>query len=100
MINPQTVWYRDNDGDGFGDGSVSVVQCEEPSGHVIVAFDCDDVSSAAGQTFPGAAPRDNSTACMKDADGDDWGDDFPLLGVVPGTDCDDDDGDVHPPFGC
>jgi hypothetical protein len=40
--------------------------------------------------FPGAAPSDSTTSCMKDADGDDYGDDTPPAGVTAGTDCDDD----------
>lgn len=53
--------------------------------------DCDDSSE---HTFPGAAPNDDESACMKDEDGDDWGDDDPPGEGGPGepvagTDCDD-----------
>src|SRR5207249_812844 len=41
-------------------------------------------------TFPGAAPKEAVPgACMKDKDGDDYGDLTPPAGVTPGTDCDD-----------
>jgi len=41
-------------------------------------------------TFPGAAPKEAfATACMKDKDGDDYGDQTPPAGVTPGSDCDD-----------
>jgi hypothetical protein len=39
--NP-TAWYADTDGDGHGDPSVSVAQCEMPAGHVATGDDCDD----------------------------------------------------------
>lgn len=52
--------------------------------------DCNDADN---KTFPGAAPKDDPIACMKDADDDDYGDDFggmmPPPGVTPGSDCDD-----------
>ncbi len=60
--------------------------------------DCLEVTPLAIFTFPGAAPNDNASACMKDADGDDYGDDTPPAGVTPGTDCDDTDPAVPP--GC
>ena len=33
---------------------------------------------------------------MKDADGDDWGDEAPPVGVDAGTDCNDADSVIHP----
>ena len=36
------VWHADLDGDSFGDPAVSVSACEQPSGHVVDATDCDD----------------------------------------------------------
>src|SRR5262249_52629131 len=43
-----------------------------------------------GHTSPGAAPHEVvPTACMRDVDGDDYGDISPPAGVTPGTDCDD-----------
>ncbi len=51
--------------------------------------DCNDGDAS---TFPGAAPNETfPNACMKDQDGDDYGDlDPEVAGVTPGTDCDDD----------
>ncbi|MBX2800647.1 MAG: putative metal-binding motif-containing protein [Myxococcales bacterium] len=39
------TWYDDGDGDGFGDGTVAVTQCDAPSGHVLFAGDCDDTDA-------------------------------------------------------
>ncbi len=93
----------DKDGDGFGDpeACTDVPPGETPpSGTVPNDDDCDDASAT---TFPGAAPNDDPTACMKDEDGDDWGDSEPPGGgggggggVVPGTDCDDSSGNTFP----
>jgi hypothetical protein len=57
-----------------------------PQGYVGNNSDCDDTNA---DTFPGAAPNDSATECMRDEDGDDYGDDNPPGGVTPGTDCDD-----------
>jgi hypothetical protein len=41
-INPNTVWYQDNDGDGFGNALISQVGCAQPSGFVLNNTDCND----------------------------------------------------------
>lgn len=43
-------WYRDLDGDGFGDAGAPLAACTQPAGHVAVAGDCDDAEPA---MFPG-----------------------------------------------
>ncbi|MCP3978994.1 MAG: hypothetical protein GY716_06630, partial [bacterium] len=95
VINPDTTWYADTDGDLFGDAGVTLTQCAQPNDYLLDDTDCDDTSATAADTFPGAAPNDNVSACMKDSDGDDWGDDSPPSGVTAGTDCDDADGGIH-----
>ncbi|MCB9743785.1 MAG: hypothetical protein H6740_14390 [Alphaproteobacteria bacterium] len=86
-----STWYADDDGDTFGDSGSTDTACTQPSGYVSDNTDCDDTNDVTGQrTFPGAAPNDSASACMKDRDQDDYGDDNPSRsGVTAGTDCDD-----------
>ncbi|HEY3385826.1 MAG TPA: choice-of-anchor Q domain-containing protein, partial [Saprospiraceae bacterium] len=37
-----TTWYADVDGDGFGDSLDSIENCQQPSGYIADAGDCDD----------------------------------------------------------
>jgi hypothetical protein len=50
---PLSTFYRDADGDGFGDPAVPPVQsCTAPAGYVAPSTDCDDRDRS---VFPGAA---------------------------------------------
>jgi hypothetical protein len=40
--NDQTVWYLDEDGDGYGNVSVRFTACLGVTGYVLIAGDCDD----------------------------------------------------------
>ncbi len=40
------AWYADQDGDGYGDLDTLTRACEAPTGHVLVATDCDDADGA------------------------------------------------------
>jgi hypothetical protein len=77
--------------DGDGDGYVECSGWSDSQGdnpEIAGGGDCDDLSSF---TFPGAAPNESTPdVCMKDVDGDDYGDLTPPPGVVRGSDCDDD----------
>ncbi len=111
-------WYRDADSDGFGDVSVSDVECSAPAGYVADSTDCDDATSA---VRPGADEYCNlidddcdgtidegsavdATTWYRDADGDGFGDPADLrsecyeeLGYVGNSnDCDDTDPDTWP----
>ncbi len=46
------TWYRDQDGDGYGNISTATQNCQQPAGHVTVAGDCDDSNA---NIRPGAA---------------------------------------------
>jgi alpha-tubulin suppressor-like RCC1 family protein len=70
---PKTTWYRDADGDGRGNASVSTLACSAPAGYVSNSTDCMDSDPTLPRSF------------TKDNDGDGYGD---IWGVGPA------------PFGC
>ena len=38
----KSEWYADGDGDGFGNGGVSLFACDQPAGFISVSGDCND----------------------------------------------------------
>ena len=113
-----STWYADVDGDGFGDPAVSTEACEQPSGYLEDATDCDDTDAAVNPDAtelcngvdddcdgtvdePDAA---DASTWYDDADGDGYGDasasttacDQPTGTVEDDSDCDDTDADVNP----
>jgi hypothetical protein len=86
---------EDVDGDGFttcdgdcddDDGTLSLDDLDG-DGFSTCDGDCDDGDLF---TYPGAASEDSLTACMRDFDGDNYGDDSPSNSdVTAGTDCND-----------
>ena len=48
------VYYRDADGDGFGNATASITGCGDPAGYVSNGNDCDDTDAT---IHPGAAER-------------------------------------------
>lgn len=88
---------NDDDADGFSStlGCVDHIAGDPiPAGKALLSCDCTDADAAA---FPGAAPNDSATACMRDEDGDDWGEIWPPTAVIAaGTDCVDDDAFAWP----
>jgi alpha-tubulin suppressor-like RCC1 family protein len=99
-------WYRDRDGDGFGDRDASVDSTGVVAGHVLVAGDCDD-----DDEFRSPGARELCNGLDDDCDGqanfalgvndfeDDDGDGF-VDAACPGgggrRDCDDRDPATHP----
>ncbi len=53
------IWYQDSDGDGYGNGSVSILSCTQPIGYVADVSDCDD------------GDADNNPGATEVCDGDD-----------------------------
>jgi Putative metal-binding motif len=113
-----SVWYRDDDGDGYGEVTASVEACEPPAGFAALPGDCDDADS---QVHPGAVERCDARdddcdgrpdlpvpTWYRDADGDGWGDpantwdrcDRPQGYSAHGDDCDDTDPRAWPGHGC
>jgi len=101
--NGGEVYCTDADNDGFGDPDMCtpVPPGEEPPPGTVPSDNGEDCADDDPFTFPGSAPKDSETACMTDADGDDYGDmDPPGEGgpgePVPGTDCDDSNPNTFP----
>ena len=86
----------DDDGDGYVECTIDARGWQ--GSPITGGDDCDDTDDTTGQhTFPSAAPADDEHKCMKDADGDDYGDATPPRGDVElGTDCDDSRDNVYP----
>jgi hypothetical protein len=69
-----TVFYRDADGDGFGDPNVTITSCTAPNGYVTNSLDCDDTK-----------------VMYQDLDGDGFGSNIKVAcdGVLNNSDCND-----------
>lgn len=111
------AWFLDQDGDGYGDPSTAISQCDPPEGYVSVGGDCDDTNRS---VHPGAAEicdgidnncddiadgadAANQIAWYLDEDGDGFGGGLGTQacqnpgGFVPnGFDCDDSDATISP----
>lgn len=89
-----STWYRDSDGDTFGDPLRTTAKCNQPTGYVSNDDDCSDASAAIkdGYTF------------YRDSDGDGFGDasvtSYECTAssgyVSDDTDCADDDENTYP----
>ncbi len=115
--NVTSVFYRDSDGDGFGDAAQTVEGCTPPDGYVADDTDCDDqleaVNPAAMEACNGIDDNcdslvdepgaDGCATIYQDTDGDGYGGDTSsceceskLGWVSRAGDCDDNNVDVSP----
>ncbi len=113
--------YGDSDGDGYGGTRFTIAACDEVSGYVANAYDCNDLSAAINpgaaevcdaadtdEDCDGAADDADASATGQstfyaDADGDGYGGasgaawcDIPAGYAAAGADCDDASADFNP----
>ncbi len=113
-----TPWYADDDGDGFGAGTLLERSCAQPSGSASNDLDCDDgnpgaypeateLCDGADNDCDGTVDEDDAADAATwyaDDDGDGFGDASssttacaaPSGYVSDATDCDDSDPAIHP----
>ena len=111
-------WFLDTDADGFGDASVVLHQCAQPSGYVLDNTDCDDARFETNPSAPeycnsiddncdGTVDEDAAADAFDwflDTDADGFGDASASLQqcsqpsgyVLDNTDCDDTRADSNP----
>ncbi|MEC8381770.1 MAG: MopE-related protein [Myxococcota bacterium] len=92
-----SLWYVDDDRDGFGDPSTEVEACaselrESTQIYVADGTDCDDSNSL---VYPGFN-NEVGQVCVLDLDGDGFGQPDAPAPYDSGTDCDDTNPNVHP----
>jgi len=86
------TWYRDSDGDGFGDDADSQSACSLPHGFSAHGGDCDDTDPA---FHPGAAESDCTDSSDYNCDGSVGYADVDGDGEPACIDCDDNDNAVN-----
>ncbi|MFH1463844.1 MAG: putative metal-binding motif-containing protein [Pseudomonadota bacterium] len=111
------AWFRDADGDGYGDPEGATYACTQPTDATAEASDCDDadpgVHPAATETCDGRdedcdgevdEEATDAPAWFPDADGDGYGDGAAPVSACTqpsgllsdGADCQDTDATIHP----
>ncbi len=110
------TWYADGDADGHGDPAVASTACEQPSGTVTDATDCDDsdatINPAATEGVGDETDQDcdGTETCYADADDDGYTDGVTTVAssdtdcsdagegtaTGPTGDCDDSDATINP----
>lgn len=93
VVDASAVWYRDADNDGFGNPLDVLNDCDQPTGYIAAAGDCNDTNSA---VFPGATEVCNNTDDDCDTQVDEGFDNDNDGFTVCEGDCDDNNGIVYP----
>lgn len=113
-----SAWFKDVDGDGYGDETTVLTQCDPPTGYIAEGGDCDDTSAAISpaadevcdsldNNCDGRVDEDEATDAptwFKDEDVDGYGDDSSTLASCStpsgytgqGGDCDDSNSAINP----
>ena len=68
---------------------------EDDDGDIDAYYDGGDCNDNDPYTYTSAAELEDPSACMRDEDGDGWGDATPGDGITSGTDCDDTDDSAY-----
>ncbi|MES2643920.1 MAG: MopE-related protein [Myxococcota bacterium] len=111
----ERTWYVDGDSDGFGVTSMTTLACNQPSGYVTDATDCNDASAAispadveicdgADNDCDSSTDEGVTSTFYADADGDGYGTSAtstnacsaPPSYVSNALDCDDGGATIHP----
>jgi hypothetical protein len=119
LLSCTDTWFRDDDGDGFGQTASIIISCQPVAGYAAVDGDCNDqepsMHPGAPGTFSGVDNNCNGVLdpdeqlCLitvfEDMDGDGWGGNtaFTLIGCTPPAgyvfstgDCDDNNAIIYP----
>ena len=94
----QTTYYRDSDGDGFGNPANTTMACSLPTGYVINNTDCDDTNDAINPNTIWYLDADNDnyytgagvTQCASPGAG------YRYTGLLGGSDCNDSNAAIKP----
>ncbi len=62
-----TPWYKDGDGDGYGDPAGGIATCSQPPGFVPDGTDCDDANPATNPGAPEVCNDGSDNNCNGDA---------------------------------